>query len=230
MNRQQEIADQLKRVRDRIAAAAQACGRAPTDVRLLAVSKAFPLDDVRAALAAGQHCFGESYLREALPKIAALTTSAPQWHFIGPLQSNKTRAVAEHFAWVHSVDRLRIAQRLNEQRPAELPPLAVCVQVNISGERSKSGVTPDMLVELAAAVTALPRLRLRGLMTIPAPTDDTAAQRAAFRRLRLLQEELNRGGFGLDTLSMGMSDDLEAAIGEGATIVRIGSAIFGTRD
>lgn len=230
MNRQQEIADRLQRVRDRIAAAAQACGRAPADVRLLAVSKAFPLDDVRAALAAGQYCFGESYLREAVAKIVALTTPAPHWHFIGPLQSNKTRAVAEHFAWVHSVDRLRIAQRLNEQRPAELPPLAVCVQVNISGERSKSGVTPDALAELAAAVTALPRLRLRGLMTIPAPTDDTTAQRAAFRRLRLLQEELNRGGFGLDTLSMGMSDDLEAAIDEGATIVRIGSAIFGTRD
>ena len=229
MNRHRQIAEQLKRARVRIAAAAQACGREPAAVRLLAVSKTFPVDDLRAAQTAGQDCFGESYLNEALPKIAALTQPPPEWHYIGPLQSNKTRAVAEQFDWVHSVDRLRVAQRLSEQRPAALPPLNVCLQVNISGETSKAGVPPDRLADLAASVAALPRLRLRGLMTIPAPTTDVDAQRAAFRRLRRLQEQLIASGFALDTLSMGMSDDLEAAIAEGATLVRIGSAIFGAR-
>ena len=229
MNRHRQIAEQLERVRARIAAAAQACDREPAAVRLLAVSKTFPVDDLRAAQAAGQDCFGESYLNEALPKIAALAQPAPEWHYIGPLQSNKTRAVAEQFDWVHSVDRLRVAQRLSEQRPAARPPLNVCLQVNISGEMSKAGVPPERLAELAMSVAALPRLRLRGLMTIPAPTTDVDAQRAAFRRLRLLQEQLILSGFALDTLSMGMSDDLEAAIAEGATLVRIGSAIFGAR-
>lgn len=230
MNRKQQIAEGLRRVRERIAAAARACGRDPAGVRLLAVSKTFPVEDLRAAMAAGQDCFGESYLNEALPKIAALVDPAPEWHFIGPLQSNKTRAVAEHFAWVHSVDRLKVALRLSDQRPAGLPPLNVCIQVNISGETSKSGVSPEQLPELARAVAALPRLRLRGLMAIPAPTDDVTAQRTAFRRLRVDRDGLNeRPGLALDTLSMGMSDDLEAAVAEGATLVRIGSAIFGAR-
>lgn len=233
MNRQQEIAGQLRAVRGRIAAAAQACGRNPAGVRLLAVSKSFPVDDLRAAQSAGQDCFGESYLNEALTKIAALadpvTGHSPEWHFIGPLQSNKTRGIAEHFAWVHSLDRLKLAQRLSDQRPVDLPPLNVCIQVNISGEASKSGVSVDALSELAHAVAALPRLRLRGLMAIPAPSDDANDQRAAFRRLREALDMLSTQGLALDTLSMGMSDDLEAAIAEGATIVRIGSAIFGTR-
>lgn len=230
MNREQQIAEGLRRVRERIAAAARACGRDPAGVRLLAVSKTFPVEDLRAAMAAGQDCFGESYLNEALPKIAALADPAPEWHFIGPLQSNKTRAVAEHFAWVHSVDRLKVALRLSDQRPAGLPPLNVCIQVNISGETSKSGVSLEQLPELARAVAALPRLRLRGLMAIPAPTDDVTAQRTAFRRLRVARDGLNeRPGLALDALSMGMSDDLEAAVAEGATLVRIGSAIFGAR-
>ncbi|MBI5040930.1 MAG: YggS family pyridoxal phosphate-dependent enzyme [Gammaproteobacteria bacterium] len=235
MNRQQQIAEQLQAVRSRIIAAARAADRDPARVRLLAVSKGFPVEDLRAAQAAGQDCFGESYLNEALTKIAALSDSAPEWHFpewhfIGPLQSNKTRGIAEHFSWVHSVDRLKLAQRLSEQRPAALPPLNVCIQVNISGEGSKSGVAPGELDPLAHAVAVLPRLRLRGLMAIPAPTEDGAAQRAAFGRLRAALEHLNTQGLALDTLSMGMSDDLEAAIAEGATLVRIGSAIFGARD
>lgn len=234
MNRQREIADRLRTVRARIAAAARASGRDPAGVRLLAVSKTFPAEDLRAAQAAGQDCFGESYLNEALPKIAALAgpTSErhiPEWHFIGPLQSNKTRAIAEHFAWVHGLDRFKLAQRLNDQRPAGLPPLNVCIQVNISGESSKSGVSLEGLNELARAVAALPRLRLRGLMAIPAPSDDFDTQRDAFRRLREAFDRLNAQGLALDTLSMGMSDDLEAAIAEGATIVRVGGAIFGDR-
>lgn len=230
MNREQQIAEGLRRVRERIAAAARACGRDPAGVRLLAVSKTFPAEDLRAAQAAGQDCFGESYLNEALPKIAALADPVPEWHFIGPLQSNKTRAIAERFVWVHSVDRLKVAQRLNDQRPGTLPPLNVCIQVNISGEATKSGAPIEGLEELARAVAALPRLRLRGLMAIPAPTEDLEAQRAAFRRLREIRDGLNeRLGLALDTLSMGMSDDLEAAVAEGATLVRIGSAIFGAR-
>ena len=230
MIRQQHIAEQLQIVRARIAAAAQACGRDPASVRLLAVSKSFPAADLRAAQAVGQDCFGESYLNEALPKIAALTDPAPEWHFIGPLQSNKTRAIAEHFAWVHGVDRLKIAERLDAHRPARLPPLNLCIQVNISGEASKSGVRLEELGALARSITPLPRLRLRGLMAIPAPSDAVSEQRAAFRQLRLAFDELIAQGLPLDTLSMGMSDDLEAAIAEGATIVRIGSAIFGARD
>ena len=229
MIRQQHIAEQLQIVRARIAAAAQACGRDPASVRLLAVSKSFPAADLRAAHAVGQDCFGESYLNEALPKIAALTDPAPEWHFIGPLQSNKTRAIAEHFAWVHGVDRLKIAERLDAHRPARLPPLNLCIQVNISGEASKSGVRLEELGALARSITPLPRLRLRGLMAIPAPSDAVSEQRAAFRQLRLAFDELIAQGLPLDTLSMGMSDDLEAAIAEGATIVRIGSAIFGSR-
>ena len=229
MNRHQQIAERLRDVRARIAAAAQARGRDPDGIRLLAVSKTFGVEDLRAAQAAGQGCFGESYLNEALPKIAALTETAPEWHYIGPLQSNKTRAIAEHFAWVHSLDRLKLAQRLSDQRPAGMPPLNVCIQVNISGETSKSGASLEALNDLARAVAALPRLRLRGLMAIPAPSDDVAVQRDAFRRVREALVSLNALGFALDTLSMGMSDDLEAAIAEGATIVRIGSAIFGAR-
>lgn len=229
MGRAQDITEQLRAVHARIAAAARACGRDPAEVQLLAVSKTFPVADLRAALAAGQTCFGESYLTEALPKISALTDPTPAWHFIGPLQSNKTRGVAEHFAWVHSVDRLKVAQRLSEQRPDTLPDLNLCLQVNISGEASKSGTSLNALPELAVAVAKLPRLRLRGLMAIPAPSTDVTAQRAAFRAVRLALESLRDQGLRLDTLSMGMSDDLESAIAEGATLVRIGSAVFGER-
>ncbi|MFN2308239.1 MAG: YggS family pyridoxal phosphate-dependent enzyme [Gammaproteobacteria bacterium] len=228
-DRERQISERVQAVRARIAAAARACGRDPASVRLLAVSKGFPVEDLRAAQAAGQTCFGESYLREALPKLAALTDPAPEWHYLGPLQANKTRPIAERFAWVHSLDRLKLAQRLNDQRPAGLPPLAVCLQVNLSGEARKSGVSPDQLDTLAQAVVALPRLRLCGLMAIPAPTPVLAAQRAAFRRLSDMRDALNAAGYALDTLSMGMSDDLEAAITEGATLVRVGSALFGAR-
>lgn len=229
MHRNSSIAEQFGAVRARIAAAAAACGRAPEEVRLLAVSKGFPAEILRTAQQLGQDCFGESYLNEAEDKIMALLEPVPEWHFIGPLQSNKTRAIAEQFAWVHSVDRLKLAQRLNDQRPAVLPPLNICIQVNISREPSKSGIRLEELDALAVAVTALPRLCLRGLMAIPAPSDDPLIQRAAFRRLRLALDDLNARGLQLDTLSMGMSDDLEAAIAEGATIVRVGSALFGAR-
>lgn len=212
-----------------LATAARQAGREPTDVRLLAVSKTFPVADIRAAMAAGQRAFAESHVQEALPKLAELADAGLEWHFIGPLQSNKTRAVAEHFAWVHSVDRLNIAQRLSAQRPADLPPLQVCLQVNISGETSKSGVAPADLPALAQAVAQLPRLQLRGLMAIPAPTDDEAEQRAAFAQLAALQRQLQADGLALDTLSMGMSHDFPAAIAAGATLVRIGTAIFGQR-
>lgn len=226
-----DIKQQLSAVIARIQEAERRFGRAPGSVALIAVSKTFPLSSITPAIAAGQRRFGESYVQEALPKIEALAnTPGLEWHFIGPIQSNKTRAIAEHFSWVHSVDRLKIAERLNEQRPEALPPLNVCLQINISGEESKSGTTADKLLELAQAVTALPRLRLRGLMAIPAPLDDFAAQRAMFARVRHLQEDLIEAGLTLDTLSMGMSDDLEAAIAEGATLVRVGSAIFGARD
>ncbi|WP_349570898.1 YggS family pyridoxal phosphate-dependent enzyme [Azotobacter salinestris] len=221
------IPESVAKVRARIREAAQASGRDPQDVRLLAVSKTKPAAALREAFACGQHDFGENYLQEALAKQAELAGLDLTWHFIGPIQSNKTRAIAEHFAWVHSVDRLKIAQRLSEQRPAQLPPLNICLQVNVSGEASKSGCQPAELTELAGAVAELPNLRLRGLMAIPEPTDDPAAQRAAFARLRALKESL---GLDLDTLSMGMSHDLEAAIAEGATWVRIGTALFGARD
>ncbi|HWD30010.1 MAG TPA: YggS family pyridoxal phosphate-dependent enzyme [Pseudomonas sp.] len=221
------IADNLSTLAARISAAAEAAGRASSDIRLLAVSKTKPAAAVREAFAAGVRDVGENYLQEALNKQGELTDLPLTWHFIGPIQSNKTRAIAEHFDWVHSVDRLKIAQRLSEQRPEGLEPLNICLQVNVSGEASKSGCTPAELPALASAIAALPRLRLRGLMAIPEPTDDRAAQEAAFARVRELQASL---GLDLDTLSMGMSHDLEAAIAQGATWVRIGTALFGARD
>jgi pyridoxal phosphate enzyme (YggS family) len=203
-------------------------------VELLAVSKTFGADAVIAAAEAGQAAFGENYLQEALEKIAAVRATRPdlelEWHFIGPIQSNKTRPIAEHFDWVHSVDREKIAHRLSEQRPAHLPPLNSCLQVNISGEASKSGVLPTDVIAVAQAIAALPRLRLRGLMAIPEAEGDAEQQRAPFRQLHALFDQLRAEGLALDTLSMGMSGDMAAAIAEGATIVRIGSAIFGTRD
>jgi len=223
------IAQRLETVRARITQAEKHASRSPGSVQLLAVSKTRPAEDIRAALQAGQTRFGESYLQDALPKIEALADNAIEWHFIGPIQSNKTRDIAHHFAWVHSVDRLKIALRLSDQRPDDLPPLNICLQVNISGEDSKSGIMPEVAESLAQAITRLPRLRLRGLMAIPAVAADEAQQRIPFRRMRDLYENLNQQGLLLDTLSMGMSNDFEVAIEEGATIVRIGSAIFGPR-
>jgi len=219
----------LQAVRARITAACAAAGRDPGQVMLLAVSKTWPADSLRLAAACGQRAFGESYVQEALAKIPDLDDLGLDWHFIGPLQSNKTRAVAERFAWVHAIDRVKIAERLSQQRPAAMPPLEVCVEVNVSGEVSKSGVAPDEALALCRAVAALPRLRLRGLMAIPEPTPDMALARRRFRALRELRDRANAAGLGLDTLSMGMSEDLEAAIMEGATIVRVGTAIFGGR-
>ena len=213
----------------RIARAAEAAGRDAAEVRLLAVSKTWPADSVREAAAAGQCAFGENYVQEGAEKVDALAGLGLEWHFIGPLQSNKTRLVANRFVWVHSIDRLKIAERLSAQRDAHLPPLEVCIQVNVSGEASKSGVAPGELPELAHVVAGLPRLRLRGLMAIPEPTSDVALQRARFATLRQLRDQLNADGLALDTLSMGMSDDLEAAIAEGSTMVRVGTAIFGSR-
>ncbi|MCC7700220.1 YggS family pyridoxal phosphate-dependent enzyme [Janthinobacterium sp. EB271-G4-7A] len=228
------IEQNLQAVRDSIAQAAADAQRAPADVTLLAVSKTFGADAVLAAMRAGQAAFGENYLQEALDKIAFVKEAAPQqapaWHFIGPIQSNKTRPIAEHFDWVHTVEREKIAARLSEQRPAGLPDLNICLQVNISGEASKSGVTPAELPALARAVAQLPRLRLRGLMAIPEPETELQLQRAAFAQLRALYEQLKAEGLALDTLSMGMSADLRAAVLEGATIVRVGSAIFGSRN
>ncbi len=209
--------------------ATQRAGRNPNEIKLLAVSKTFSTAAIREAFAAGQRDFGESYVQEAQAKLAELHDLPIVWHYIGPLQSNKTRAVATQFAWVHSVDRVSIAQRLSAQRPVDLPPLQVCLQVNISHESSKSGVATADIFTLAAAVSALPNLQLRGLMAIPAPTDDQAAQRIAFAQVAQLLQQLNQTGLGLDTLSMGMSHDFPAAIAEGATIVRIGTAIFGAR-
>lgn len=224
---EQRLAD----VRCRILQACEAVGRDPACVGLLAVSKLQPPQAVRQAHKAGQQAFGENYVQEALDKMAALADlrGAIEWHLIGPLQSNKTRVVAEAFDWVHSVDRLKIAQRLSDQRPAQLPPLNVCLQVNISGEASKSGLPPQEVEQVAAAVAALPRLRLRGLMSIPEPAQGLLAQQAPHRALRLLLQDLNQQGLALDTLSMGMSDDLEAAVAEGSTMVRVGTAIFGSR-
>ncbi|MEX5583897.1 YggS family pyridoxal phosphate-dependent enzyme [Pseudomonas lurida] len=221
------IADNIGQVSQRIRAAADAVQRDASSIHLLAVSKTKPAQAVREAYAAGMRDFGENYLQEALGKQAELTDLPLSWHFIGPIQSNKTRAIAENFAWVHSVDRLKIAQRLSEQRPADLSPLNICIQVNVSGEASKSGCTPADLPALANAISALPRLKLRGLMAIPEPTEDRAAQDAAFATVRELQARLN---LPLDTLSMGMSHDLESAIAQGATWVRIGTALFGARD
>ncbi len=223
------IAANLQAVRRSIAQAASLAHRQASDVTLLAVSKTFPTDAIRSAFQAGQRAFGESYVQEALEKMSALRDLPLEWHFIGPLQSNKTRAVAEHFAWAHSVDRLKIAERLSAQRPAGLPPLNVCIQVNVSHEDTKSGVAPDELSDLAHAVAQLPRLRLRGLMAIPEAVGEFDAQRKPFAQLRSLLQTLNAEGMDLDTLSMGMSQDLGAAIMEGATLVRVGSAIFGTR-
>jgi pyridoxal phosphate enzyme (YggS family) len=223
------IAANLQAVRERIAAACAAAGRPVAAVKLLAVSKTWPAAAVREAAAAGQHRFGESYVQEAVPKVAALRDLDLEWHFIGPLQSNKTRPVAEAFAWVHSVERLKIAERLSQQRPPDLGPLNVCLQVNVSGEASKSGCAPGEVAALAPAVAQLPNLRLRGLMAIPEPGEDVATQRRRFATLRELRERLAADGLVLDTLSMGMSDDLEAAVLEGATMVRVGSAIFGER-
>ena len=221
------IADNIGLVSQRIRAAADAVQRDANSIHLLAVSKTKPAQALREAYAAGLRDFGENYLQEALGKQAELADLPLSWHFIGPIQSNKTRAIAEHFAWVHSVDRLKIAQRLSEQRPADLPPLNICIQVNVSGEASKSGCTPADLPALATAISALPRLKLRGLMAIPEPTEDRAEQDAAFATVRDLQASLN---LPLDTLSMGMSHDLESAIAQGATWVRIGTALFGARD
>ncbi len=224
------ISGNLQAVRDRVAAAALTAGRDPDSVRLLAVSKTWPAECVREAARAGQTAFGENYVQEGVAKIAALADLPLEWHFIGPLQSNKTRPVAAHFHWVHSIDRAKLAHRLSEQRDPHLPPLQVCIQVNVSGEATKSGVAPGEVAALAEAVAGLPRLRLRGLMCIPEPEQDTARLRARFAQLRELRDALNGRGFALDTLSMGMSHDLEAAIAEGATMVRVGTAIFGTRE
>jgi pyridoxal phosphate enzyme (YggS family) len=225
------IAVKLQQVRQRIAAACAAAQRPVQSVTLLAVSKTFGPDAVREAHGAGQCAFGENYVQEALAKLDALAGLRPlEWHLIGPLQSNKTREVAAAFDWVHSVDRIKVAERLSAQRPAGLPPLQVCLQVNVSGEASKSGVAPRDLEALARAVAALPSLRLRGLMSIPEPVAGFESQRVPHRLLRTLLEQLRQQGLALDTLSMGMSADLEAAIAEGATIVRVGSAIFGDRD
>jgi pyridoxal phosphate enzyme (YggS family) len=224
------IASNLQAVRDAIAEAAAHAGRQVGEIILLAVSKTFAPDALREAYLAGQTRFAESYVQEALDKIAALRDMPIEWHYIGPIQSNKTRAIAENFIWVHSVDRLKIAERLSEQRPAHLPPLQVCLQINISGEASKSGVVPGEAGALAQAIANLPGLKLRGLMTVPAPGGDVAEQRLPFAQLRKLRDELNLQGLQMDTLSMGMSHDFAAAIAEGATIVRIGTAIFGDRD
>jgi pyridoxal phosphate enzyme (YggS family) len=229
------IVTRLQEVKQRIAAASLRAGRDANKITLLVVSKTHPADAVRAAHAAGAHAFGENYVQEALGKLEVLADElrpAPEWHLIGPLQSNKAREVAGHFAWVHTVDRLKLAERLAAQRPPGLAPLQLCLQVNISGEPSKHGVTPADATALARAVAALPaeRVRLRGLMAIPAPAAGLHAQRAPHRRLRELMQTINtEAGLALDTLSIGMSDDLEAAIAEGATIVRVGSAIFGPR-
>ncbi|HET7773130.1 MAG TPA: YggS family pyridoxal phosphate-dependent enzyme [Burkholderiaceae bacterium] len=227
-----DLQQRLFAVGQRIESAATRAGRAPGDVRLLAVSKTFPAAAVAQAVAAGQRAFGENYVQEGVEKIAqcaALGLPALDWHFIGPLQSNKTRLVAEHFDWVHSVDRLKIAQRLSEQRPADRAPLQLLIQVNVDGEATKSGCAPDEVPALAQAVAALPRVQLRGLMCIPDPARPADQRRAPFARLRMLLADLNAAGLAVDTLSMGMSDDLEDAVAEGATLVRVGSAIFGAR-
>ena len=223
------IPGNLQHVRARIATACQGAGRGVEEVTLLAVSKTFGADAVRAAAAAGQRAFGENYIQEGVEKIAALRDLGLTWHCIGPIQSNKTRLVAEHFDWVHTVDRLKIAERLSAQRPADRPPLNVCIQVNIDGGANKSGVAPGDALALARAVAALPQLNLRGLMSIPEIAPDFEAARAVHAGARALFDQLNADGLGLDTLSMGMSDDLEAAIAAGSTMVRIGTAIFGSR-
>ena len=224
------IALALQAVKEHIAAYAKAAHRAPQEIQLVAVSKTFPARKIEEAYRAGQTAFGENYAQESLEKIIALKSLPLEWHFIGPVQSNKTRVIAEHFSWVHSIERSKIAERLSQARPAGLPPLQVCIQVNISGEASKSGIAPDELLALAKYMQTLPRLHLRGLMAIPQPTTDFELQRSRFKRLRELKDASAAEGILLDTLSMGMSQDLEAAILEGATIVRVGAAIFGERN
>ena len=227
------ITDHLQTVRTRVFQAAQQAHRDPSSVNLLAVSKTQPVSAILEAAEAGQLAFGENYEQEAVRKILAIRQERPdlklQWHFIGPIQSNKTRAIAEYFDWVHSVDRERIARRLSDQRPANMPPLNICLQVNVSGENSKSGFRPEELADLAKAVSGMPHLKLRGLMAIPEPQPDPEKQRQPFNAMKTLFERLRKAGYDLDTLSMGMSDDMEAAVQEGATTVRIGTAIFGQR-
>jgi pyridoxal phosphate enzyme (YggS family) len=225
-----DITNNLQAVRQRIAAAAADCGRDPSAVKLLAVSKGQPVAAIRRAVGAGQRDFGENYLQDAIAKINELADPDLRWHFIGHLQSNKTREVAASFAWVHTVDSVRVARRLNDQRPPGAAPLNICLQVRIGDEATKFGVQPEQARELAAAIAPLGGVRLRGLMCIPPPAPDQATQRAQFARLRTLYEALRDDGFEMDTLSMGMSADLEAAIAEGATMVRVGTAIFGPRE
>jgi hypothetical protein len=224
------IAAAIDTVRERIARAAHAAERDPAAITLVAVSKTKPAEQVAEALDHGQRDFGENYLQDALAKIDTLADREPLWHFIGDIQSNKTRDIASHFAWAHAVDRFKIARRLSEQRPDDMPALNLCIQVNIDGEASKSGLAPDAVAELAERIAELDNVKLRGLMAIPAPADDPDAQRRPFAALRELMQTLNADGHALDTLSMGMSADLEAAIAEGATHVRVGSAIFGARE
>lgn len=224
------IADALDKVRNRIALAAHAANRDPADITLVAVSKTKPVALVRDALDHGQRDFGENYLQDALAKIDALTEREPLWHFIGDIQSNKTRDIASNFSWAHAIDRFKIARRLSDQRPPDLAPLNLCIQVNIDGEASKSGIAPSDVAELADQIVELEHVKLRGLMTIPAPSTDEASQRKPFAALRELMQRINDRGHDLDTLSMGMSADLEAAIAEGATHVRVGTDIFGARD
>lgn len=223
------ITDNLRIIGERIRAAEQRYGREPHSVKLIAVSKHQPTTAIQEAYQAGQVAFGENYVQEMQEKSEALANPPIEWHFIGPIQSNKTKTIAELASWVHSIDRLKIAQRLSEQRPTHLPPLQVCIQVNLSQEASKSGVSLDEVEPLAKAIQCLPKLKLRGLMAIPAPCNDFESQRVVFRQLNQLKNHLNTQGFALDTLSMGMTDDMEAAIAEGATHVRIGTAIFGAR-
>lgn len=224
-----EICNRLNRVNDRIRLTAQNAKRAPEHVRLLAVSKTFPADAIRAAWDCGQRCFGENYAGELARKATELADLDIEWHFIGHLQSNKTRLIATFAHWVHSIDRLSVAERLSHQRSPDMPPLQVCLQVNISGETRKSGVSPENISELAHAVATLPHLHLRGLMALPAISEDPTTQRATFALVRSIRDRLIEEGLTLDTLSMGMSGDLEAAVSEGATLVRVGSAIFGSR-
>ncbi|MCB5186363.1 YggS family pyridoxal phosphate-dependent enzyme [Methylobacillus gramineus] len=223
------ITQRWQAIKASIQAAAQDAGRNPEQVTLLAVSKAHPASAIRQVWHAGQHQFGENYLQEALAKQLELQDLAIEWHFIGPLQSNKTQQIANHFSWVHGVDRLKIAERLNAARSDTLPPLQVCIQVNVSKEDSKSGVNAEEALKLATSINGMPKLQLRGLMAIPAPTPDHAEQQAQFHQVRLIYDHLIQQGIALDTLSIGMSEDFPAAIAEGATIVRVGSAIFGPR-
>ncbi len=224
------IADRLIQLRKTIRALEKSCQRPPESVKILAVSKTMPIPVIEETLAAGQVAFGENYLQEALDKINHFGDRCIEWHFIGPVQSNKTRSIAMHFDWCHSLDRIKIAKRLSDARGADQAPLNVCIQVNISHEASKSGIDERAVSDLAGRISELPGLRLRGLMTMPKPADNLEEQRAPFRQLRLLFDQLNAAGLALDTLSMGTSHDIEAAIAEGATLVRVGTAIFGARN